>query len=63
MSGFSQLGDLFTKRRAVLKTIAEKPDNLSMQGIQIYIIVDPDTTKENPNPNYMQAGDIKFLKK
>jgi unsaturated rhamnogalacturonyl hydrolase len=34
-----------------------------MKGIDVYIIVDPDTTKENPTPNYVDAADIKFLKK
>jgi unsaturated rhamnogalacturonyl hydrolase len=62
-SGFSQLGDLFKKRGAQLKTIASSPNNKSMKGINVYIIVDPDTTKENPNPNYIQSGDVKFLKK
>lgn len=61
-SGFSQLGDLFKSRGAELKTIA-KPGSQSMKGIGVYIIVDPDTTKENPTPNYVDANDIKFLKK
>ncbi|BBE18036.1 rhamnogalacturonides degradation protein RhiN [Aquipluma nitroreducens] len=62
-SGFSQLDDLFVKRGAKLNTIATAPNSKSMKGIDVYIIVDPDTTKENPNPNYIQANDIKFLKK
>jgi unsaturated rhamnogalacturonyl hydrolase len=63
MSGFSQLGDLFEKQGAVLKTIRTKPNRKSMRGVDIYILVDPDTTKENPTPNYIEAGDIKYLKK
>ena len=62
MSGFSQLGDLFKSRGAELKTIG-KPNSQSMMGIDVYIIIDPDTIKENPTPNYVDAGDIKFLKK
>jgi unsaturated rhamnogalacturonyl hydrolase len=62
MSGFSQLGDIFKDRGAELKTIA-KPNGQSMKGIDVYIIVDPDTTKENPTPNYVDANDVKFLKK
>lgn len=61
-SGFSLLGDLFKKRGAELKTISSAPSSKSMKGINVYIIVDPDTTKENPNPNYIQPTDIKFLK-
>jgi unsaturated rhamnogalacturonyl hydrolase len=63
MSGFSQLGDLFVNRGAKLKTIASKPNRKSLKGVDVYIIVDPDTTKENPNPNYVDAGDVKYLKK
>lgn len=62
-SGFSQLGDLFKKQGSELKTIAKAPNSKSMKGVNVYIIVDPDTTKETPNPNYIQANDIKFLKK
>lgn len=62
-SGFSQLGQLFTNHGANLKTIATGPNSKSMKNVNIYIIVDPDTTKENPTPNYINANDIKFLKK
>jgi hypothetical protein len=63
MSGFSQLGELFEKQDAVLKTIHAKPNRKSLKGVDIYIIVDPDTTKENPNPNYIEVQDVKYLKK
>jgi len=62
-SGFSQLGDLFQKRGAKLTTISSSPNSQSMKDVNVYIIVDPDTTKENPSPNYIQANDISFLKK
>jgi unsaturated rhamnogalacturonyl hydrolase len=55
--------DLFEKQGAQLKTIASKPTSQSMKDVDVYIIVDPDTTKENPTPNYVDANDIKFLKK
>jgi unsaturated rhamnogalacturonyl hydrolase len=63
MSGFSQLGVIFKNRGADLKTNTAKPNSQSMKGIDVYIIVDPDTTKENPAPNYVDAADVKFLKK
>lgn len=63
MSGFSQLGELFEKQSALLKTIQSKPSKQSMKDVDIYIIVDPDTTKENPNPNYIEANDVRFMKK
>ncbi len=63
MSGFSQLGDVFIKHGAVLKTIESKPNAESMKGIDVYIIVDPDTIKENPTPNYIEAAEIEYLRK
>ena len=63
MSGFSQLGELFEKQGAVHNTIHSKPNKKSLKGVDIYIIVDPDTTKENPNPNYIESQDVKYLKK
>ena len=60
-SGFSQLGDLFKQKGAVLKTISTKADEKSLQGIDVYIIVDPDTTSENPKPNYLMPNDIKAI--
>ena len=59
--GFSQLGDVFTSKGAQLKTIAGKPDKKRLEGINVYIIVDPDTTTENPKPNYIEADDIKII--
>jgi hypothetical protein len=61
-SGFSQLGELFVERGAKLKTITERPDKQSLKRVDIYIIVDPDTTSENPNPNYVEEKDVAFLK-
>jgi unsaturated rhamnogalacturonyl hydrolase len=60
-SGFSQLGDLFKSKGAQLKTIGNKPDNKSLAGVNVYIIVDPDTTTESPKPNYIQADDINVI--
>lgn len=63
MSGFSQLGDVFKKHGAKLKTIGSSPNAKTLKGVDVYIIVDPDTIKENPNPNYVTDADIKFLTK
>ena len=62
-SGFSQLGDVFKNKGAALKTIKVKADKKSLSGINIYIIVDPDTTSENPKPNYIMPDDIKAIAK
>jgi unsaturated rhamnogalacturonyl hydrolase len=59
-SGFSQFGDIFKNRGAQLKTIG-KPSKKILFGIKYYIIVDPDTTSENPKPNYIEKDDIKAI--
>jgi len=62
-SGFSQLGDVFKSKGAQLKTIAAKPDKNNLAGVNVYIIVRPDTTTENPKPNYIEADDIAAISK
>ncbi|HEX2969576.1 MAG TPA: DUF4350 domain-containing protein [Bacteroidales bacterium] len=59
-SGYSQWGDLFTSKGATLTTV-RKPTATSLGKIDIYIIVDPDTTSEAPYPNYIAAADIKAI--
>lgn len=60
-SGFSQLGKIFKSKGAQLKTIANKPSKKNLEGVDVYIIVDPDTTTENPKPNYIESDDIKVI--
>ncbi len=60
-SGFSQLGEIFKSKGSQLKTIDTKPDKKNLKGVDVYIIVDPDTTTENPKPNYILADDIKVI--
>lgn len=62
-TGFSQLGDVFRYKGAALKTIKTKATRNSLKGINIYIIVDPDTTSENPKPNYIMPNDIRAISK
>jgi len=61
-SGYSRWGSIFTSRGAKISTLG-KPDEMVLSKINIYIIVDPDTTTENPSPNYISAEDIKSVKK
>lgn len=51
--GYSQFGELFTKHGATLSTLNAKPTASLLRGSSVYIIVDPDHVKDNPNPNYM----------
>lgn len=62
-SGFSQLGDVFKLHGAALKTITSGAGMKNLSGIDVYIIVDPDTISENPNPNYIQKEDIMAISK
>ncbi|ASU36646.1 unsaturated rhamnogalacturonyl hydrolase [Mucilaginibacter xinganensis] len=57
-SGFSVFGDAFKKTRATLDTLGAPPTTANLKGTAIYIIVDPDTKKESPNPNYINRDDI-----
>lgn len=61
-SGFSQLGDIFQKKGALLKTIGQEPIKSILGYLDVYMIVDPDTTSENPNPNYISADDVTAIK-
>ena len=61
-SGYSRWGELFKSRGARI-TIIEKPVAASLNKINIYIIVDPDTTTESKAPNYIMPDDIKAIKK
>jgi len=60
-SGFSIFGDAFIKAGASLDTLGYAPTVKNLKGTAIYIIVDPDTKKENPNPNYIEADNIKQI--
>ncbi len=62
MGGYSQWGDIFISKGAVLKTLG-KPTQAALNGIDIYIIVDPDTTTESSAPNYILPEDIKAVVK
>lgn len=57
-SGFSIFGEAFTKAGATLDTLGTAPTAANLKGSAIYIIVDPDTKKESPNPNYIEQKDI-----
>lgn len=56
-SGFSRWGEIFTGKGAKITRIY-KPDVESLNQIDIYIIVDPDSIIESPEPNLFTEGDI-----
>jgi hypothetical protein len=59
-SGYSRWGAIFTAKSAKITTVG-KPDAGVLSKIDVYIIVDPDTTSENKNPNYFDPEDIKAI--
>lgn len=61
-SGFSQLGDLFKTKGSVLKTIGQEPIEAVLAYLDVYIIVDPDTTTECEKPNYINPESITSIK-
>lgn len=61
-SGYSRWGDIFKNRGAQLATV-EKPDKATLGRINVYIIVDPDTTTESKAPNYILPEDAKAIAK
>lgn len=61
-SGYSRWGEIFTSRGAKITTIG-KPDAAVLGKVSVYILVDPDTTKENAEPNYINPEDIETIKK
>jgi hypothetical protein len=62
-SGFSILGDVFKHNGAKLDTLDSAPTAQNLKAAAIYIIVDPDTRKESPHPNYIEAKDIQAIAK
>jgi hypothetical protein len=61
-SGYSRWGEIFISKGAKITTI-KKPDKNVLSKINIYIIVDPDTTTENPSPDYIMNEDIECIQK
>ncbi len=61
-SGYSRFGKIFTDRKAEIITI-EKPLVSVLETIDIYIIVDTDTTTESKSPNYILPGDVEVIRK
>lgn len=57
-NGFTFLGNVFTSAGAMIKSLSTAPDKANLKGSDVYIIVDPDTKKETPNPNFIQPGHI-----
>lgn len=60
-NGFKIFGEAFTSRGAKLDTLSAMPTLDNLKNSAVYIIVDPDTKKESPKPNYIQEDDIENI--
>lgn len=60
-SGFSMWGNVFKKYGATLSSLDVAPSAAALKKASVYIIVDPDHSKDNPVPNYVQAQDVKVI--
>ena len=63
LNGYSNWGDAFVAAGAKIKSLDAAPTVDNLKGTDIYIIVDPDTKKESPNPNYIMPKDVDQIEK
>lgn len=61
--GFSELGRMLDSLGAKTRTIQEPMSSKILQGVDCLIIVDPDTPKESPSPNYIAVAEIDAISK
>ena len=61
-SGFFWWGNVFQSYGAQIKSLKFAPTLANLKGIDVYIIVDPDTKKETENPNFVSKKDINEIK-
>ena len=59
--GFWLWGNQLRELGAKTVAVPGAPTAASLKGLSAYIIVDPDTKKENPNPSYIQSADSKAI--
>jgi len=60
-SGFYTLGNIFERYGAKLSSLDVVPTAANLKKASVYIIVDPDHKKDNPNPNYVSDDNIKVI--
>lgn len=62
-SGYWLWGKIYRELGAETVSIPSAPTAENLKGIDVYIIVDPDSKKESPTPNFVQAKDIAEIEK
>ncbi|RZK29151.1 MAG: glycoside hydrolase family 88 protein, partial [Hymenobacter sp.] len=59
--GFWLWGNQLRELGAKTVSVTGAPTEAALKGLSAYVIVDPDTKKENPNPSYIQPTDSKAI--
>lgn len=58
---FFTIGRPFHATRSPVTYPGRSADEKSLKNAGVYIIVDPDTTRENPSPNYVTDKDVRTI--
>lgn len=56
--GYYTWGTIFERYGATIKSLDVAPTANNLSKASVYIIVDPDHVRDNPNPNYVTATDV-----
>jgi unsaturated rhamnogalacturonyl hydrolase len=56
--GYYTWGTIFERYGATIKSLDVAPTANNLSKASVYIIVDPDHVRDNPNPNYVTAKDV-----
>jgi unsaturated rhamnogalacturonyl hydrolase len=59
--GFSTFGNVFERHGAKLSSLDVAPTADNLKNASVYIIVDPDHIKDNPNPKYVSDINVKTI--
>ena len=60
---FSKLANGFREHDVELRTLRSRIDAAALQGVNLLIIVDPDTPEETPEPKYIEDSEIDVIAK
>jgi unsaturated rhamnogalacturonyl hydrolase len=60
---FSKLANGFREHEVEVRTLRSRIDAASLQGVNLLIVVDPDTPEETPEPKYIEDSEIDVIAK
>ena len=60
---FSKLANGFREHDVEVRTLRARIDAASLQGVNLLIVVDPDTPEETPEPKYIEDAEIDVIAK